>query len=312
MFLTGITNTARANDRKESELHSKTQELIYRTQINKAIQYIHANLDQHLKLVNIARASGFSPFHFHRLFSAFVGETPGMLIRRTRLERSVRELLETKKPIIQISTEFGFETHAAYSKAFKNYFGASPSTVRKQNSAPKHVEVNHQKIEKRRVKMEPRIVILPDQRVVYAEEKGVVARDFTKAADRAFDIVVAYLTKSRQWNLVGDCLGICPDDSDTTPLEDCRYLGGFKLKPNVDFKESKVVKTMIFQGGKFAVFNHTGSYETLWQTWTAIYHDWLPSSGFQLMDVMPYEVYLDDKHKTPSEKLRTDIYIAIE
>lgn len=235
-----------------------------------------------------------------------------MLIRRTRLERSVYELLRTKKPIIQIATEFGFETHAAYSKVFKNYFGVTPSAVRKQKTVPRQVKRNNQPIEKRRGKVEPRIITLPDQRVVYVEAKGVVDRVFTKAADRAFDMIIAYLTKSKQWDLVGDCLGICPDDPDATPPEECRYLGGFVLKPDADFKESSVVKIMTLKGGKFAVFTHTGSYETLWQIWNAIYRDWLPASGYQLMDQMPYEVYLDDKHKTPPEKLRTEIYIAIK
>ena len=235
-----------------------------------------------------------------------------MLIRRTRLERSVYELLRTKKPIIQIATEFGFETHASYSKVFKNYFGVTPSAVRKQKIAPGQVKRDNQLIEKRRGKVEPKIVMLPDQRVVYVEAKGAIEGDFTKVADRAFDTILAYLTKSRQWDLVGDCLGISPDDPDITPPEECRYLGGFVLKPNIDFKESNVVKTMTLKGGKFAVFNHIGSYETLWQIWNAIYRDWLPVSGYQLMDQMPYEVYLDDKHKTPPEKLRTEIYIAIK
>jgi len=160
--------------------------------------------------------------------------------------------------------------------------------------------------------IQPRIVELEDRRVMYVEAKGLIDNQFNQAADRAFNVVCGYLTRNHKWNQVGECLGICPDDPVSTPPEECTYLGGFILKPGADIQENREIQIMVLKGGNYAVFRHTGPYETLWQTWNAIYRDWLPSSGLKLRDELPYEVYLDDKHKVSPEKLRTDIYIAIE
>lgn len=293
-------------------MQGNAQEMLYRSQINRAIAFILDHLADELRLDDIAGAAGFSAFHFHRIFSAFVGEPLGGYIRRLRLERSVYYLLHTAKTITEIAFDTGFASHAGYTKAFRQYYGSAPSTVRLQGLVPEKLEKENKIETKRRMNMKPRIKELPDQRVVYAEAKGLVGHSMTKAADRAFDALCSFLSHNHKWGQVSECLGICPDDPSTTPQEECSYLGGFILKPNAEIKTTEKVRVMILEGGKFAVFRHTGPYDNLWQTWNAIYRDWLPSSGLKLRDVPPYEVYLDDKHKTRLESLRTDIYIAIE
>lgn len=54
------------------------------------------------------------------------------------------------------------------------------------------------------------------------------------------------------------------------------------------------------------------SYNNLWQTWSAIYRDWLPSCELKLLGELPFEVDLDDKHKVTLEKLRTKIVFAVD
>jgi len=160
--------------------------------------------------------------------------------------------------------------------------------------------------------MKPKNVTLQDQRIIYAQAKGKINNDYTQAADRAFNKICAFLSANNLWGQVGDCLSMSPDETGTVPPEECRYLGGFILKPDTEVTETDDIRIMRLSGGKFAVFRHIGPYETLWQTWNAVYRDWLPSSGVKLRDVEPFEIYLDDKQKTSPDRLRTDIYIAIE
>lgn len=288
------------------------QELMYRAQINRAVRFILENLSGEIPLQDIAGAAGFSPYHFHRIFSAFVGETLGSYIRRLRIERSLFYLQHTKRTITQIAMEAGFSSGAAFSKAFSQYYGRPPSAFRRGTDLPEPVTRLETIKSERKFKMKPRIMEVPDQRVVIAEAKGLDGNTFTGAADKAFDKLCAYVTRNHLWGRVGDCLGICPDDPASTPQEESRYLAGFVLKPDVHIEETNEIKVISLQGGKFAVFRHMGPYDNLWQTWNAAYRDWLPASGLKLRDEMPYEVYLDDKHKTSPENLRTDIYIAIE
>jgi len=67
------------------------KEYIHR--INRVIDYIEKNLDQDLGLEKLSEVAHFSPFHFHRIFSAFMGETLNGFIRRIRVEKAASMLL---------------------------------------------------------------------------------------------------------------------------------------------------------------------------------------------------------------------------
>ena len=92
---------------------------------------VKANLDQELSLESLARGSGYSPFHFHRLFSTAVGETPGRHVRRLRLERAAYKLAITDDRVIQVGLAVGYQTHESFTRAFRRSFGVSPSAYRR-------------------------------------------------------------------------------------------------------------------------------------------------------------------------------------
>ncbi len=56
----------------------------YTARINRVIDYVEANIDKDLSLDELAEVAHFSPFHFHRIFSAMVGETLNGFIRLSR------------------------------------------------------------------------------------------------------------------------------------------------------------------------------------------------------------------------------------
>src|SRR5690554_2169515 len=60
----------------------------YIERLNKVFDYIDENIDAQLNLDDLAKVSHFSKFHFSRIFSALVGETPFKFIQRIRLERA--------------------------------------------------------------------------------------------------------------------------------------------------------------------------------------------------------------------------------
>ena len=61
----------------------------YVARVNRAIDHVLANLDGDVSLAAVARAAHFSPFHFHRVFLALVGETLGQFVKRLQLERAL-------------------------------------------------------------------------------------------------------------------------------------------------------------------------------------------------------------------------------
>ena len=96
---------------------------------------VKAKLDSDLSLNALSRDLGYSPFHFHRVFSAAVGETPKRHVQRLRLERAAYKLAITDESIVQIGLAVGFSAHETFSRAFRRGFGVSPSAYRRAAKA---------------------------------------------------------------------------------------------------------------------------------------------------------------------------------
>ena len=94
-------------------------------------RYIGDHIDEPLYRAVLASVAGFSIPHLHRIFSACVGESIAAYVRRTRLERAARKLRMGAVDIAQVALAAGYDTHAAFGKAFKQQFGLSPSEFRR-------------------------------------------------------------------------------------------------------------------------------------------------------------------------------------
>jgi len=98
----------------------------YVARINRVIDHIEANLAGDLPLESLAAVAAFSPYHFHRVFKAMVGENLSTFIRRRRIEKAASLLLSNPaRPITQVALECGFSSPAAFSRVFREAFGMS-------------------------------------------------------------------------------------------------------------------------------------------------------------------------------------------
>lgn len=105
----------------------------YIERLNKVFDYIDENIDAQLNLDDLAKVSHFSKFHFSRIFSALVGETPFKFIQRIRLERANYLLrLKPKAKITEIAFECGFNDLAVFSRQFTLHFNISPTALKKK------------------------------------------------------------------------------------------------------------------------------------------------------------------------------------
>ena len=98
--------------------------------ILKVLIYIETNIDEEIDLKSLAKLACYSPFHFHRVFHAIVGETVHQYIKRLRLEKAALKLRNTDKPVTEIALDACYETPSAFTKAFKQLMGNSPQTYR--------------------------------------------------------------------------------------------------------------------------------------------------------------------------------------
>jgi AraC family transcriptional regulator len=98
--------------------------------VEDVLRYIREHITETLDRERLAAVAGFSVPHFHRVFTAQVGESAIGYVRRLRLERAARKLRMGAVDITQVAHAAGYDTHAAFSKAFKQQFGLSPSEFR--------------------------------------------------------------------------------------------------------------------------------------------------------------------------------------
>ncbi len=102
----------------------------YQKCVNAVVDYINLHLGEEIDLKSLARISHFSPFYFHRIMKAFLGEPVGTFIVRTRTETAARLLRYTDLPIADIAYRIGYSSSSSLSKVFKQFYGISPLEYR--------------------------------------------------------------------------------------------------------------------------------------------------------------------------------------
>ena len=288
---------------------TKTTREDYQERLNRVRLHIQQHLDEPLSLPALARVACFSPFHFHRIFTAFVGESVGEHTRRLRLELAAHRLACTARPVTEIALSAGYETAAAFNKAFRRRFRTTPTAFRRLRNA---AEVLKRSREAARPPLEettmlkPHIQTRPQTRCVFVRRTG----KYDHSAGEAWRAVCGFAFPRGLVGPGSQMIGISHDDPQITAEDQLRYDACITVDREVA-PEGEVGVTTI-AGGKYAVFTHQGPYERLSDTYREIFGAWLPGSGTRLREVPSFEIYLNSPDQVKPEELRTEICIPIE
>ncbi len=98
--------------------------------MQKAIDYIEANLTEEIDYEKVAAESFSSSYHFQRVFSILCGYTLGEYIRLRRLSLAGAELANGKEKVIDIALKYGYDSPDGFAKAFQKFHGITPSQAR--------------------------------------------------------------------------------------------------------------------------------------------------------------------------------------
>jgi AraC family transcriptional regulator len=283
----------------------------YYQRILRALLYIQRHLDEELTLDQVAVEAAFSSFHFHRIFHALVGEAFREHIRRLRLERAAVHLKRLSEPITQIALQAGFESHEAFTRAFRAMFGVSPSGYRAAHRPPPEpasgIHLGDASGYHPPDYGDPPAVEVkevPPMRIVFLRHRG------------PYEQVSATWGRLMSWagarGLLGQpfrSIGIVHDDPEVTPADKVRYDAGVTInravQPEGEFGALELA------GGCYAIVTHRGPYEALGKTYRRFYGGWLPKSGYELRDAMPFEEYLNSPQETGPEELVTLIHVPL-
>lgn len=103
-------------------------------EVGKALTLIHQQHAHPWTVAELARKSGLSRTVLSERFRHFLGEPPMTYLTRWRLRLGARSLGTTSHSVAQIAIEAGYESEAAFNRAFKREYGLPPARYRKANS----------------------------------------------------------------------------------------------------------------------------------------------------------------------------------
>lgn len=99
--------------------------------IQASLDFIEVHLADELSVRTLARAASLSPYYYQRLFRDLIGETVMAYVKLRRLARVSDRLVFNDDSILSSCYHYGFESHEAFCRAFKDAYGITPTEFRK-------------------------------------------------------------------------------------------------------------------------------------------------------------------------------------
>ncbi len=272
----------------------------YTSHINLAQDYITNHIRGEIKLEDIARAAGFSQFHFHRIFKDIVGETVNNFVVRQRLERALSLMKSGRgKTLTEIAMESGFRSSTDFSRTFRQYFGIAPknwdrkqqleeSKIRQVDTGLQHYTLAHLEIMAKESRFEVQVDDFSETQIAYIRVRNSYS-DFAGIMN-AFESLAKW---AEQQGIYGTLIGMSQDDPDITPAAQCRYdvcltvPAGLKIDrkahPRINIRQLPACHV-----GKLPV---RGDIYQVDKAWQFLMRYWLPRSGFYPENLPTMEVY---------------------
>jgi AraC family transcriptional regulator len=285
---------------------------VYLDRMHRVTAYIDQHLDQFLDLETLAEVAHFSPFHFHRLFSALMGETLGAYLRRRRCEVGATRLLaQPKISVLQIALGVGFGSAEAFAHAFGARFGCSPTSWRLQSVAERAAISNpdqaisnlDQVLRSKKINNGVPSKTVSQMNVQIIERKPTPIAYLRYVGPYGQPVGAFWQARVYPWMVENGLLGkprfgISHDDPRVTAPEQCRYDAGCEIPAN-QIAKGDARRTTI-PGGRYAALSFKGVVADFEPAWDALLRDWLPSSSLQLDGRPMFEYYPTDSSYDPS------------
>lgn len=280
----------------------------YHRRLRRVIDFIGQNLDEEISLESLSDTFCISKFHLHRLFTAFTGLSLQHYVRWLRLKRAAHQLIVNKDwSILEIAINAGFESHEAFSRAFKKACGFSPSQYRCGSSwshweqppycLPKEDEIN----------MKVYIKNINKIRLAAVEHRGdpkFVAESVNKLISWA-EAQSIYLKPKP-----GEAFAIADNDPKMVPASEFRVDFCIKVPENLKLEREVIEKYL--PAGRYAIAMHKGSHDNIGDTVYPLYREWLPNSGEELSDFPCVFCYYNFEHEVAETQLLTECWLLLK
>ena len=270
----------------------------YINELKRVVDYIEDNLDKDINFEIVAKEVGMSAFYFHRIFTAIIGISPTAYIRNRRLTVAAQEISKNNENILDIALKYGFESHEAFSRAFKNFHGVVPKMAKTDGNEFKNfskanldIEVNANNILSYRIESKDIIKVSAFFRKFNIENKEEIPKYWEKLKESG---TLEKISNNYKKDLLGICIGT---------QSDFEYKYGIGIEQTEDVETNIEMETIEIPKSAWVVFKCKGQDEkNINELWTRIYKEFFITSSYkQCMDI-DFELYDDEN---------TEIWIPI-
>jgi AraC family transcriptional regulator len=267
----------------------------YERRVNLALEYMQDHLDDAIALKEIAAAARFSPYHFHRIFRAFTGETLVAYHRRLRLNRAAWRLVHRPEPITEIAFGSGFTSSADFARAFRRQFGTSPTSYRIGGGRQprRALQDASMPVWRRRASATASITKLPAMHLAYLRCRGLSSSFRSTEIRDAYATLYRWATDRRLLTVPVRPLGIYLDSPDILSMDECRYLACIAVSQEA-IADGRI-GVMWTNGGDYltAQFRRPSPLfaRCFFRTALSLYRHWIPEHGYLPSDSPVLEIY---------------------
>lgn len=251
------------------------REVSWDPRVVRAMRHVERRIaepDADLSLEAVAAVAGMSAFHFHRLFRAAVGEPLQAWARRLRLERAAALLAHSRWPVASVGMAAGYETQAAFTRAFSRRFGVPPAAWRASATRPAWLKQPGEG--SRGVRGGVGVSTLPERQLVVVRHVGGL-----EALGGAVASLVALVEEHGWLDPDAWAVLIFHDDSEVVEADQWRIDVGWPVPAGTPAPAGAALHML--PRGDYAVCTAAGTTEELNEAFTRFLYEEIPASGLQ-------------------------------
>lgn len=272
--------------------------------------HIEEHLPEDLTLNTLASLAAISPFHFHRLFQAWSGETLKEFVRRRRLESAAGRLRHCPdEKVTAISLNCGFASPEAFARAFRDHFGMAPSQWRsggwrRRTAANDGAHGGHD-THANGSRM-PRVQVRRHEEAefLYLRAQGDYALTAASLWARFLPWVHSLGLGEQPLLFIG------LDDPDITPAAQCRMDACVQLPPGWNDPGLRLARRRL-PARWVATLRHDGPSHDIGHSWHQLLGGWLPDAAFCMGEGHFYERYDPTESLPGHERVRCELCMPV-
>lgn len=271
--------------------------------MEQVLDHIETHLADDLSLERLAARAAISPFHFHRLFLAWTGETVKEFVRRRRLESAAGRLRHCpNEKVTAISLNCGFASSEAFARAFRERFRMTPSQWRAGGWIAWRTPANDS-WSATSCRVELKHIEAKD--CLYMRERG----DYGHCAQA---LLMRFVPWVESMGLAGQpMLAIGLDDPTITMPSNCRMDACVELPAGWQDPGLRAMRKSV-PAQWAACLRYEGPPSEIGRGWDTLLTEWLPTSSFELAEGHFFQRYEPGSAPPGSPIVRCELCMPVK